>query len=111
MLQITAEGSDPDFILIFRTLAGNVAASINWNCAAPAAGLSEAVLDGIRTSGFECPFKLLRLSNLRLLKPRGGLVDVSEDAAPLAEQLASVGPCVAERLCASPLLSLQSPGR
>ena len=42
--------------------------------------------------GFECPFEPLRLSNLRLLKPHGGLLDVSPDAAPLAEQLASVEP-------------------
>ena len=92
LLQITAEGSDPELILIFRTLAGNVAASINWTCAAPLAGLPKAVLYGMRSSGFECPVKPLRLSNLRLLKPRGGLLDVSPGAAPLAEQLASVGP-------------------
>ena len=77
---------------MFRTLAWDVAASINWNCAAPPSGLPEAVLDGIRSSGFECPFEPLRVSNLRLLKPDGALVDVSPDAAPLAEQLASVGP-------------------
>ena len=92
LLQISAEGSDPDLVLIFRTLAGTVAASINWNCAEPLARLPEAVLDGIRSSGFECPFKPLRLSNLRLLKPDGALVDVSPDAAPLAKQLASAEP-------------------
>ena len=92
LLQIAAEGRDPELTLIFRTLAGNVAASINWNCADPPAGLPEAVLDGIRSLGFECPFEPLRLSNLRLLKPRGALLDVSPDAAPLAEQWASVEP-------------------
>ena len=92
LLQITSEGTDPELILIFRTLAGNVAASINWNCAAPLESLPEAVLDGIRSSGFECPFEPLRVSNLRLLKPDGALLDVSPDAAPLAEQLASVEP-------------------
>ena len=71
--------------------AGNVAASINWNCTAPLAGLPEAVLDGIRSSGFKCPFEPVRLSNLRLIKP-DGLVDMRPDAAPLAEQLASVEP-------------------
>ena len=89
MLHITADGRDPELILMFRTLAGNVAASINWNCADPPAGLPEAVLDGIRSSGFKCPFEPLRLRNLRLLKPDGALVDVSPNAAPLAEQLTS----------------------
>ena len=92
LLQISGEGSDPDLVLIFCTLAGTVAASINWNCAAPPAALPEAVLGGIRRSGFECPFEPLRVSNLRLLKPDGTVVDVSPEAAPLAEQLASVGP-------------------
>ena len=92
LLQITAEGGDPELVLIFRTLGGNVAASINWNCTVPPSGLPEAVLDGIRSSGFECPFEPLRLSNLRLLKPGGAPLDMSPDAAPLAEQLASVEP-------------------
>ena len=92
LLQLSAEGSDPDLVLIFRTLAGDVAASINWNCAAPPAALPEAVLGGIRRSGLECPFEPLRVSNLRLLKPDGALVDVGPDAAPLAEQLASHRP-------------------
>ena len=89
LLQITTEGTDPEVVLVFRTLGGNVAASINWNCADPPAGLPEAVLERIKSSGFECPFKPLRKRNLRLLKPHGGQVDVSLDAAPLAEQLAS----------------------
>ena len=93
LLQLSAEGSDPDLVLIFRTLAGSVAASINWNCEAAPAGLPEAVLNGIRSSGFECPFEPLRVSNLRLLKPDGILVDMSPGAASLAEQLArDVGP-------------------
>ena len=89
ILQVSAEGSGPEVTLTFRTLGGNVAASINWNCADPPAGLPEAVLSEIRGSGFECPFEPLRVSNLRLLKPDGALVDVSPDAAALAEQLAS----------------------
>ena len=89
ILQVSAEGSGPEVTLTFRTLGGNVAASINWNCADPPAGLPKAVLSEIRGSGFECPFEPLRVSNLRLLKPDGALVDVSPDAAALAEQLAS----------------------
>ena len=89
LLQIAAEGGEPDLTLTFRTLGGNVAASIRWNSADPTTGLTEAVLGGIGSSGFECPFEPLRVSNLRFLKPDGTLVDVSPDAAPLAEQLAS----------------------
>ena len=75
---MTTEESDPELILSFRTLAGNVAASINWNCAAPPAGLPQAVLEGIKSSGFKCPLEPLR--------------DMSPEAAPLAEQLASMEP-------------------
>ena len=87
LLQI--EGGEPEPILTFRTLGGNIAASIRWNSTDPTTSLPEAVLGGIRSSGFECPFEPLRVSNLRLLKPDGTLVDVSPDAAPLSEQLAS----------------------
>ena len=90
LLQLAAEGSGPEVTLTFRTLGGNVAASINWNCADPVAGLPEAVLAGVRSFGFECPFEPIRVSNLRLLTPDGALVNVGPDAAPLAEQLASI---------------------
>ena len=89
LLQLAAEGNDPELTLTFRTLAGNVAASINWKYADSPAGLPEAALTGVRSSGFECPFEPLRVSNLRLLKPDGALVNVGADAAPVAEQLAS----------------------
>ena len=89
LLQVSDEGRDPELTLIFRTLGGNVAASINWNCEDHPASLPEAVLSAIVSSGFACPFKPLRVSNLRLLKPNGTLVDVSLEAAPLAEQLAT----------------------
>ena len=89
LLQITAEGGEHELTLTFRTLGGNVAASIKWISTDPTTGLPEAVFGRIRSSGFECPFEPLRVSNLRLLKPDGALVDVSPDAAPLAEQFAS----------------------
>ena len=89
LLQITAEGAGPERTLTFRTMGAKVAASIQWNCAGTATGLPEAVLTEMRTSGFECPFEPVRVSNLRLLKPDGALLDVSPDAAPLAEQFAS----------------------
>ena len=89
LLQTTAEGGKPELTLTFRTLGGDVAASIKWNSTDPTTSLPETVLGGIRSSGFECPFEPLRISNLRLLKPDGSLVDVSPDATPLAEQLAS----------------------
>ena len=89
LLQTTVEGGEPELILTFRTFGGNIAASIKWNCTDAPEDLPTAVLSGIRSSGFECPFEPLRVSNLRLLKPDGTLVDVRPDAAPLAEQLAS----------------------
>ena len=88
ILQMSSEGSGPEPTLTFRTVGGNVAASFKWNCDDPIRDLPAAVLCAIRSSGFECPF-MLRVSNLRLLKVGGGLLDVSPGALPLAEQLAS----------------------
>ena len=89
VLQMSAEGAGPERTLTFRTMGGNVAASIQWNCADAPAGVLKAVLSEIRSSGFECPFEPLRVSNLRLVKPDGELLDVGRDARPLPEQLAS----------------------
>ena len=88
LLQISVEGRDPERTLSFLTMGANVAASIKWKCADTPLGLPEAVLNEMRVSGFECPFEPVRVSNLRLLKPDGTLLDVSPDAAALAEQLA-----------------------
>ena len=84
-----SEGLDPDRTLTFRTLGGNIAASIKWNCTGAPTGLPEAVLCEIRCLGFECPFEPMRVSNLRLIKPDGALLDASPEAPPLGEQLAS----------------------
>ena len=81
-------GADAELTLTFRTLWGNVAASIKWGSADPSTGLPEAVLAGIKASGFECFFEPVRVSNLRFVKPDGALVDFRPHAAPLAEQLA-----------------------
>ena len=89
LLQITAEGGEPELTLTFRTLGGNVAASIKWNSTDPITGLPETVLSGIRNLGFECPFEPVRVSNLRLIKPDGAMLDVSPDAPRLAEQMAT----------------------
>ena len=91
LLQVAAEssGAAAELCVTIRTLGGNIAASIKWGSADPSTGLPEAVLSGIRAAGFECPFEPLQVSNLRLLKPDGTLVDVSPDAAPLVEQLTS----------------------
>ena len=89
LLQMSAEGAGPERTLTFRTIGGNVAASIQWNCADTPAGVLEAVLTEMRISGLECPFEPMRVSNLRLLKPDGTLLDVSPEAGPLAEHLAS----------------------
>ena len=87
LLQMTVEGAVPELSLTFRTLGGNVAASIKWNSRDPTTGLPAAVLGGIKGSGLECSEP--HVSNLRLLKPDGTPVDVRPDAPPLAEQLAS----------------------
>ena len=89
LLQSTTESTDSERTLTFRTLGGNVAASLQWNGADTPTSLPEAVLSEIRSSGFECPFEPVRVSNLRLIKSDGALLDVGPDAAPLAEQLAS----------------------
>ena len=87
LLQITVDRGEPE-LLTFRTLGGNVAASIKWSSTDRTTGLPEAVLSGIGSSGFECPFEPLRVSNLRLIKPDGAVVDVSPHAPSLAEQMA-----------------------
>ena len=89
ILQMSAEGAGPERTLTFRTLGANIAASLQWNCSDPSTGLPKAVLSEIRSCGFECPFEPVRVSNLRLIKPGGTLLDVGPDAAPLAEQLGS----------------------
>ena len=89
LLQISSEGSSSERPLTFHTMGGNVAAVLSWNCESPIADLPEAVLAAIRSSGFECPFEPLRVSNLRLLKKDGALLEVGPDAPGLDEQLAS----------------------
>ena len=88
LLQTTAQGNGPELDLTFQTLGGNVAASFKWNSASTPQDLPEAVLREIRSSGFECPFEPLLVSNLRLIKPDGTLLDMSPDALSVAEQLA-----------------------
>ena len=88
LLQLLAEGASAELTLTFRTLAGNVAASIKWSSADPPSALPEAVLRELRSSGFECPFEPFRVSNLRLIKPAGTLLDISPEAPSMAEQVA-----------------------
>ena len=89
LLQMSAEAAGSERTLTFRTMGANVAASIQWNCADTVTRLPEAVLTEMRISRFECPFEPVRVSNLRFLKPDGTLLDVSPEAGPLAEQVAS----------------------
>ena len=85
LLQMSADGADAERTLTFRTLGANVAASIKWSCADTPKSLPEAVLSEMRSARFECPFKPVRVSNLRLIKPDGALLDVGPDTAPLAD--------------------------
>ena len=88
LLQTAVEEGKPQLTLTFRTLGGKVAASIKWNSTDSTTGLPEAVLGGLRSLGFKCPFEPVRVSNLHLIKPDGAVLDVSPDAVSLAEQMA-----------------------
>lgn len=87
ILQMQAESTGSDLSLTFRTLGGNIQASLLWKSDWPAEDLPQALLTAVAESGFECPFKYLQAHNLRLVKPDGALLDVAPTAATLAEQL------------------------
>lgn len=87
ILQMSSEGVGPEVSLTFHTLAGNVAARLEWRCEDPLHELSQAVLDAIQSSGFTCPFEPMRLSNLRFVTRAGRVLDVGPEAASLSQQL------------------------
>ena len=60
--------------LISRTIAGNVAATLEWFDDAPLTGLAPAVIAVGRGSGFTALKEPLTVSNLRLLKNGGAPV-------------------------------------
>lgn len=84
LLQVSVEGAE----LTFHTMGGEVAATVTWPDENPVQELPFAVLEAIRSSGFQTPSPHLRASNLRLVLPQGALLDVSPRAVSLAEQLA-----------------------
>lgn len=86
ILQMQVEGAEPAWRLTFRTLAGTVAAALDWSCDRDVAELPGAVFASMRTSGFKLP-KYLKVQHLRIVRPDGKMLEISE-AASLAQQLA-----------------------
>lgn len=85
VLQVSAKGTE----LTFRTIGGDIAATLTWHDARPAAELPSAVLAAIPS-----PEPLpKRASNLRLTVPQGctsPLLDLSPDALSVLQQLSPV---------------------
>lgn len=89
LLQMSVEGGEPDFTITFRTLAGNVAAVVNWAAATPVQELPGVTLGAMKAAGFQAPFEPFRAQNLRIVRPDGALLDLSDRAPPFLEQLAA----------------------
>lgn len=87
LLQMEVGGDETQWTFTFRTMAGNVAAVLNWSTDRLATGLLEAVFRNMQASGFQLPSRHLRAGNLRILRPDGGLLDVGEYADDLWCQL------------------------
>lgn len=89
LLQLAVDGQLPEANLTFRTVAGNVAATLKWDFTAPTSKLPPAVLGAIRRGGFQCPCEPLGVQNLRVILPNGAQLDVGPRAASLADQMAA----------------------
>lgn len=87
ILQLTCEDVEGEAAITCRTLGGNVAAAFQWTWEDPIHKLPSAVLEAVKSSGFRCPFEPLRVSNLRLVKPDGELLNICSDATSLASQM------------------------
>lgn len=73
VLQLSGEGTT----LTFRTMGGNVACTLTWESQRPVKELPRAVLEAIRSSGFEPPFRFMRESSLRFVLPNGETLETS----------------------------------
>ena len=89
MLTVTAAEADEDLELTFRTISGNVAATLQWPRDAKNRRLKEAVVASVESSGFDCPLKPLRVSNLRLVKEDATVLRLGPRDPLVAEQLAT----------------------
>ena len=97
VLTVRAQRAGPGTLeLTCSALSGNVAAALEWPDDAPVAGLAEAVVAAVTSSGFTGLKEPLAVWNLRLLKPDGTLLDLGSDESdsdvessplPLLEQL------------------------
>lgn len=88
VLQMEVRTTATGFYLTFRTLSGDVAASLHWYNLQPAQELPAAVFSAMCQSGFRgfSP-QDFRTSNLQIVLPSGWMVDVSATADPLDSQL------------------------
>ena len=73
--------------LTCHTIAGNVAATLQWPDDAPVNKLAEAIMAEVRSSGFTGLKEPFSLFNLRLLKPDGGRVLLGASSPSLPGQL------------------------
>lgn len=85
VLQMQVAGAEPEWVLTFRTLAGNVAAVLSWKSDRLVQELPDAVLAEMRASKFRVA---VTAHHLRLLRPDGKVLEVADNAAPLTVQLA-----------------------
>lgn len=64
--------------LIFRTLAGTIAARCPWEAERPVRELPTVVVTVMKSAGFPMPFERFREVHLRILLPTGRLLNVLE---------------------------------
>lgn len=87
LLQMQVEGEEAEWSITFRTVAGTVAAVMSWSADRPVKKLPEAVFSAMRASDSQLLDRHLRAHNLRIVKPDGALLDVTDHAANFAEQV------------------------
>lgn len=87
VLQMQVEATASHLTLTFRTAGGSEAAILDWRQEQHVRELPDAILNQMRSTGFQVPFKHLRACHLKIVMPAGGVLDVGFYAASLAQQL------------------------
>ena len=87
VLTVTAVAVDEDLELTFRTISGDVAATLRWPRDAKNRRLKEAIVASVECSDFDCPLKPLRVLNLRLVKEDATVLRLGPEDPLVAEQL------------------------
>lgn len=90
VLQMQVEGSEPEWTLTFRTLAGTVATALQcWPemCSGYPAdyALPRILFRALRRSGFQLPSDRVRAEHLKIVKPGGELLSDAKLGAQLAD--------------------------